>query len=50
MEARLNRLENPSKPTVNVVGFQQTLTNDYRENDYDECGQISWVEANGQTE
>ena len=45
LENRINKLEAKPKPTVNVVGYQQTLTNDDVYNEYDECPPISWVDA-----
>jgi len=45
MENRINKLEATPKPTVNVVGYQQSLTNADDDNDYEGCGEISWVDA-----
>lgn len=44
----LQKLQNNKpiiKPIINPIGFQQVLRNDECDNDYDNCGEISWVEA-----
>jgi len=42
LEARVLKLEAKPKVSVNTIGFQQLSE---AENEYDDCGQLSWVDA-----
>jgi len=44
LEKRLAALENKTT-TVKPIGYQQVLRNDDNDNDYEDCGYLSWVSS-----
>lgn len=43
LRKQVQELQN-NKPNINPIGFQQVLRNDDCDNEYDDCGNLSWVE------